>query len=140
MITVTGTCNFCGQTKLIELPDDTPEAIRTEEAIMEATLHCNCREGSDWRASRWVIEKCSDNIEMMFRDNMPEIADLLQEGKSIVYNGLVKRITCVTPDGGGAGNDDRPADPEAAVLDRPADDGLRRRVGNIHGTVGLRLY
>ncbi len=100
MITVTGTCNFCGQTKLIELPDDTPEAIRTEEAIMEATLHCNCREGSDWRASRWVIEKCSDNIEMMFRDNMPEIADLLQEGKSIVYNGLVKRITCTTPDGG----------------------------------------
>lgn len=99
-MTITGYCNFCGQGKVVEIPDETPEHIRDEEANHSASIECHCKEGSDWRANMLVIEKCYDNIEMMFRENYPDIADILQDAKGIVYNGDIKRITCVTPEGG----------------------------------------
>lgn len=100
MKTIMGTCNFCGQTRYVDLPDSTPEGIETEEACHQATVECNCKDGSDWRATQLVIERCSDNIELLFREDYPEIADILQDAKGIIYTGDIKRITCVTPEGG----------------------------------------
>lgn len=99
-MTKIGICNFCGQQRYVELPEDTKEERIVEEAHYRASLECNCKEGSDWRADLLIIEKCSDHIEMMFRDSYPEIADIFQDAKSVVYSGTVKRITCTTPEGG----------------------------------------
>ncbi len=100
MKTITGTCNFCGQTRMVDLPDNTAEEVLMEEACHQASLECNCKAGSDWRAAQLIIEKCSDNIEMLFREQHPDIADILQEAKWIIYAGEVKRLTCITPEGG----------------------------------------
>ena len=102
MISMTGICNFCGQTRMVELPDSTSEAFLTEEACSQASMECNCKEGSGWRAEMLVIEKCSENIEMMFRDSYPEIADIFQEAKMLIYNGTFKKITCSTATSGTA--------------------------------------
>ena len=100
MKTIMGTCNFCGQTRYVDLPDSVSEDTEMEEACYRATAECNCKDGSDWRATQLIIEKCSDNIETLFRESYPDIADILQEAKGIIYTGDIKRITCVTPEGG----------------------------------------
>lgn len=100
MKTIMGTCNFCGQTRYVDLPDNIPEETEMEEACYQTTIECNCKDGSDWRATQLIIEKCSDNIETLFRESYPDIADILQEAKGIIYTGDIKRITCVTPEGG----------------------------------------
>lgn len=87
MKTIMGTCNFCGQTRYVDLPDSTPENVEAEEACHQATVECSCKDGSDWRATQLVIERCSDNIELLFREDYPEIADILQDAKGIIYTG-----------------------------------------------------
>ena len=67
-----------------------------------ATEGCTCKEGSDWRADRYVLKQCEENIEAMFRENYPEIADLLQGIKAAVWGNKLKRITVTTHEGGTA--------------------------------------
>lgn len=105
----TGCCKFCGQLRIIEKTEDEWLDIiqKTNQdaqqiADEEATLSCNCKEGSDYRAEEWILQKCHDNIEIMFRDNNPEIADVLQEAKRMVYRQNVKKINVSTYDGGTA--------------------------------------
>lgn len=102
-----GCCQFCGQTMLIkvtdELREEFPEEVEElgrsateeeEEAAADAlaSLLCRCKDGKDYRSYRNRIRSCSDQIEAMFRDSYPEIADALQETKDAVIAGYIARI------------------------------------------------
>ena len=105
--TVNGACRFCGQVKMITLTEDEwlewfRKTNKKEEEIADAlaTEQCDCNQGSDWRADRYVMEQCRKNIEEMFRKDYEEIADLLQEAVPMIYYQQIKRISITTPEHG----------------------------------------
>ena len=105
----TGCCRFCGQTKMIELTEDEwlQEIIHTdldpqEIADIIAMEQCTCREGESWRHARQIMEQSRGHIEFLFREKYPEIADIFQEAKTLVWEGRIKKITASTQDSGTA--------------------------------------
>lgn len=104
-----GCCKFCGQNVIIEETEDLrneyPDECRdlsdaeTDNEEMRAadtlaTLVCRCKDGKDYRDFRRRIRTCADQIEAMFRESYPSIADALQETKEFVINGDIAVITC----------------------------------------------
>ena len=105
--TVNGAYRFCGQIRMITLPEDEwQDRIRKtneDETVIAdelATERCSCIDGSDWRTDHYVMDQCRQNIEDMFREEHEEIADLLQEAVPMIYHQQVKRITVITPEHG----------------------------------------
>ena len=105
--TKTGVCHFCGQTRMISLPEDEwLEMIRKTNKDADqladdlATEQCTCNQGSEYRADHYVMEQCRHNIEDMFREEFEEIADLLQEAVPMVYYQHIKRVSITTPEHG----------------------------------------
>lgn len=105
--TVNGVCRFCGQVKMVALPEDewlemSKKTNKSEEQLADdlATEQCNCNQGSDYRADHYVMEQCRENIEAMFRKDYEEIADILQEAVPMVYYQHIKRISITTPEHG----------------------------------------
>ncbi len=105
--TVNGACRFCGQIRMITLPEDEwLERIRktnkdgNEVADDLATEQCDCKEGSDFRTDHYVMVQCRENIEEMFREDYEEIADLLQEAVPMIYYQQIKKISITTPEHG----------------------------------------
>lgn len=114
-----GCCKFCGQNVMIEDTDDLrkefPEesdrllSAKTDEEGMAAadalaSLLCRCKDGKDYRSYRNRIRSCSDQIEAMFRESYPDIADVLQETKEAVLTGAIAIITCKDGNTGGVAN------------------------------------
>lgn len=104
-----GICKFCGQSKMIDLTEDKwlERIAQTNQDPQEiadclATEGCNCKEGSDWRADRYVLQQCEENIEAMFREKYPEIADIFQAAKARIWYQTLKKITCSTHESGTA--------------------------------------
>ena len=105
--TKTGICKFCGQSRIVEYSEDewlqavAESNMSIEElADLEAMEQCTCREGAGWRNTRRVLEQTGKNIEYMFRETYPEIADILQEAKSMVWGGQIRKITVATHESG----------------------------------------
>ena len=104
-IQMTGSCMACGQTKLIEI--DAYEAAGLDEeqlqeiADREATKGCTCKEGYALRDKWAIIDECSDNIEAMFRNSQPYVANMFQEAKELVYDHAIKKKKIQTQDGSG---------------------------------------
>lgn len=108
-VTRNGACRFCGQIRMIDMTEDEwldriQEENKDPDTIADdiATLHCNCRQGADYRTDMMILDKCEGNIEAMFRKAHPEIADIFQEAKALVYGQKFKKLTVTTHDGGAA--------------------------------------
>lgn len=105
--TVNGACRFCGQVRMITLPEsEWLERIQKENkdgpAIADelATEECDCKQGADYRADHYVMEQCRQNIEAMFRKDHAEIAELFQGAVAAVYYQKIARISAITPERG----------------------------------------
>ena len=106
-----GTCRFCGQMKTMEYTQDEllHRIMKTgmeaaDIADEDATLQCRCPGAEDNRVMRASLDGCDQIIEEMFRETHPELADILQEAKGIVYGGkVVKKVTVTLPEGEGTG-------------------------------------
>lgn len=104
-----GICRYCGQTMFTEWEEDkwldviqknnmSPQDIADENA----TLACKCKQGLGYRKRKEAVKTCGDNIEAMFREHYPEVADILQEAKELVYGGnCIKKLTVTMPEGAG---------------------------------------
>lgn len=99
-----GACRFCGQTRIISMPEEewlerTQKTNKDEVEIADdlATEKCDCMQGSEYRADHYVMEQCRQNIEEMFRKDHEEIADLLQKAVQMVYSQSVKKISITSP-------------------------------------------
>lgn len=104
---VTGSCPYCGQQRMIELSEDEwmdliaeTDKDAEELANIMAAEQCKCREGQEWRADRHVLKMCEDNIEAMFREKNPEIADVLQAARPLIWHKRLKRLSITTHEGG----------------------------------------
>ena len=90
--TVNGACRFCGQIRMITLPENEwLERIQKENkdgtviADELATEECDCKQGADFRADHYVMTQCRENIETMFRKDHEEIAEIFQTAVAAVY-------------------------------------------------------
>lgn len=100
MIDITAACPFCGQMRMVQIPDDIPEECRDAAAQSEAILCCDCREGESARQRYRIMSIAQENIEGMFRNKYPDIADLLLQAVEMIYERTVKKITVTEPGGG----------------------------------------
>lgn len=105
----TGSCRFCGQSRMIELSEDEWLALikshgmgAEDIADYIAAQECGCKEGRKWRHTTAVLNLTGENIEALFREKLPDLADILQEAKSIVWEGKIKRLTAKTQESGTA--------------------------------------
>lgn len=103
MSTITGECMFCGQTAIIDHTEDEwlelikkynqkPQTMANEYA----TRTCNCQKGQAWRDMKDALEICGRNIELMFEENFPEVAEILKEAMPLVYGAKILRKVSVT--------------------------------------------
>ena len=104
-----GTCKFCGQMKAIDYSGE-EWAVLIEETHLDpqeiadtkAMKDCSCPEGSNWRYNARILEETKNHIEALFREQYPDIADILQETKCLVWGGQIKRISVSTHESGTA--------------------------------------
>ncbi len=95
----TGTCRFCGQTKIIEVPDSMPQ----NEVDEEATLECKCPDAKVYKEKK---EK-EEQIEMaktsakgttfeLFHEEFPEIEDVLNYAMDALTAKKFKKLSITT--------------------------------------------
>lgn len=104
-----GCCKFCGQNVMVEITEDLRKEFPDECEDLKnagtdeehtaavdalASLLCKCRDGKDFRAYAKRIRSCTDQIEAMFRESYPDIADVLQDTKEFVLGGNISVVTC----------------------------------------------
>lgn len=100
----TGTCRFCGQVRMVSLKEDEwLDRIRetgrsgTDIADFVAAQNCNCKDGEAFRLEQRVFEECEGNIEIMFGESLPEIADVFQRLKAAVWHEQIRSVVIRTP-------------------------------------------
>lgn len=95
----TGICRFCGQTKLVEVPD----SFTQEQIDEEATLMCKCFEAKQYKEKK---EK-EEQIEMaktsakgttfeLFHEEFPEIEEILNSVMDPLTKKKFKKLTIQT--------------------------------------------
>lgn len=93
-IQVVGTCRFCGQTRVYDWELDDPDE--------EATKDCVCRDGEAYRERSRVLTAAGENIEAIFGEKMPDVAEVFQGLKGQVYDGRIGTVTIKLPGGAAA--------------------------------------
>jgi len=101
----TGSCMFCGQSRIIEMTEDewleriqkTNKSGATIADYM-ASRECNCRNGQEWRDKQENIEQAHSNIDMIFGEKYPEVADILSKSVEMIAEGVIRKITIMTPE------------------------------------------
>lgn len=102
MIEKVGTCPFCLQGRIVQIQEDEWDQYGQMAVDQEAMRSCNCMEGKDARERLKAFGICEENINEMIGKKWPEVADLLNEAKSMVYGeGLIKKIQITLPGGDG---------------------------------------
>ena len=88
----TGCCIYCGQTRMLEV-----EGNVTEEWLNElATDECNCIEAEIARKRAETQAEAEENVETLFRNDMPEAADLLRAAIPAIVKGTLSKIAVDT--------------------------------------------
>ena len=102
MIEKVGTCPFCLQGRIVQFQEGEWDQYGQMAVDQEAMRSCNCLEGKDARERLKAFGICEENINEMIGKKWPEVADLLNEAKSMVYGeGLIKKIQITLPGGDG---------------------------------------
>lgn len=103
MIEKTGVCRFCSQVRMIERTEDEwldliarTNAKGQDVADYLAVLECNCREGADFRTEQRIFQEAKENIDTMFGEEYPEIADTFQNLKAAIWHNQLKRVKIST--------------------------------------------
>ena len=100
---VQGECRFCHQIRMIRRTEDEwLDLIRKNNvggkdvADWFAALECSCREGADFREEQRVFREAEENINIMFGEEYPEIADTFQRLKESIWHNQLKRVKIST--------------------------------------------
>ena len=102
MVEATGICRYCGQTKLVEVPDFfTPEDIQEE-----ASTECYCQGAKDHKKAKELeamIEQQKESARgttyQLFHEEFPDIEKLLNSAIDPLAGHKFKKVTVSTDDG-----------------------------------------
>ena len=102
MVEKTGVCRFCGQNKLVEVPDYLTE----EEINEEASRECYCQGAKDYRKAK-ELEAMIEQQKMsargttlqLFHEDYPDIEKLLNSAIDPLAAHKFKKVSVTTDDG-----------------------------------------
>ncbi len=87
-----GYCIYCGQTRMLKVEEDL-----SEENLNElATEECDCISAALARKRAKTQAEAEDNVEKLFRGDLPEVADLLSASISLIVNRQISKVTIDT--------------------------------------------
>lgn len=102
MVEKTGVCRFCGQNKLVEVPDYLTE----EEINEEASRECYCQGAKDYKKAKELeamieMEKQSarGDIYRHFNNDYPDIEELFNVAIEPLAAHKFKKVSITTDDG-----------------------------------------
>ncbi len=102
MVEKTGVCRFCGQNKIVEVPDYATE----EEINEEASRECYCQGAKDYKKSKELeamIEQqkisAKGDTYRYFNSDYPAIEKIFNAAIDPLVNHDFKKVTITTDDG-----------------------------------------
>lgn len=102
MIEATGICRYCGQTKLVEVPDYFTE----KEIEEEASTECYCNGAKDHKKAKELeamIEQQKESARgttfQLFHEEFPEIEKMFNSAINPLADHKFKKVTVSTDDG-----------------------------------------
>lgn len=94
-----GTCRFCGQMKMVEVP----EGLTQEEIDEEVTLDCKCDEAKAYQEKKENEERLEAQqlsakgaTFELFHEGFPEVENILNECIPLLVTKKAKKITINT--------------------------------------------
>lgn len=88
MQTLTGVCKYCGQTKVINVPDELDMSI--DDIDQQATKECNCPEATHERRKKETYDRAEAVIDSMFpSDDSMNIRYLLKKSAEMIVDGTI---------------------------------------------------
>lgn len=96
-----GACRFCGQLCRIseeQYQDYTANPANSDadpEDILNwiATMNCTCEDGRAEQAQQISKDETFDNIDKLFKEDHPEIAELLKSAAVLMYNQKMVKLS-----------------------------------------------
>lgn len=98
----TAACMYCGQMRIVQIPEGLPRDDEERAAILEASKICNCMLGQSARAKAEVLDLADEHIEQILRAEHPVSADMFQMMKEHVFDGRIQKLTIREGSGGKA--------------------------------------
>lgn len=96
---VTGVCRFCGQSKMIEVP----ERFTEEEVTEEVSRNCHCVDAKYYREKMEEEERieasklsAKGTTFELFHEEYPEVEELLNSSLDALVDKKIKKITVTT--------------------------------------------
>lgn len=87
-----GYCVFCGEARMVEVPEETSQEL----ADQEATNECMCTRAVMIRERANQKEACISNIEALLEPKHREIAEMFKDAIDAIQDTKIKRITVNT--------------------------------------------
>ena len=95
----TGICKFCGQHRIVDVPDNFIEC----EVNEEATLNCNCNDSKAYKERKEKEEQikmaktsAKGTTFELFHEEFPEIEDILNYSMDALTQKKFKKLTITT--------------------------------------------
>ena len=95
-------CMYCGQMRVVQVPEGMPKEEEDRAATVEASKMCNCMLGQSARAKAEVLDLADEHIEQILRAEHPVSADMFQMMKEHVFDGRIQKLTIREGSGGKA--------------------------------------
>lgn len=93
-----GYCKYCGNSRMIEEPEDTDHELDQEEIDRIATWECDCKAAQKARRIEEERLTCVDNIKGLIYDDYPDIAEIMTESIPLVQTGDMTKLVINTGD------------------------------------------
>ena len=87
-----GYCIFCGEARMVEVPEE----VSSELINQQATSECLCSRAVMVRERVKQKETCISNIEAILEPKYKEIADMFKEAIDVIQDAKIKKITVNT--------------------------------------------
>ncbi|MBQ2558305.1 MAG: hypothetical protein II553_04775 [Lachnospiraceae bacterium] len=84
-----GVCRFCGQQRFYDWDPIDPDG--------EATMDCKCHDGEAYREKVKIMNAADVNINEIFAEKFPDVAETFRELKDKIYDGKIGTVTIKLP-------------------------------------------
>lgn len=94
-----GYCRYCGNSRMIEEPEESEHELDQTEIDDIATWECECQAAKKARSKEEQRRICIDNIKGMIEEEYPDVAGILTECIPLVQEAAIDKVVFNMPDG-----------------------------------------
>ena len=94
-----GYCHYCGESRMIEEPENSTHELDQSEIDEIATWECTCQAARKAREKEEQRMTCVGNIQDLIYNEYPDVAEILTECIQLVQDGVIGKVIFSTTDG-----------------------------------------